>query len=372
MLRQLLRAPEPEKKLEAPEPVDLLNATNPAPRRRPSKLTLIMTIILCTIGIGSLVAAVIWYKTQLSPAQKGSQQLISVTVDKGMTPSRIAQRLAEKKIIRSAAAFDWYTRISGTRDKLQAGSYRLSPSDSTPTIVKHLMNGNIDEFNITFLPGGTLEEHRQVLVKAGYSEAEVDAGLAAQYDSPALATKPAGADLEGYIYGETYRFSSGASVQDIISRTLDELSSVIQTNNLVAQYEAQGLTLYEGITLASIIQREVPSAGDQKQVAQVFFKRLNNGTVLGSDVTYQYIADKLGIARDVNLDSPYNTRRYPGLPPGPISSPGLGALLAVGAPAGGDYVYFLSGDDDVTYFARTLEEHEQNIHQHCQIKCSTL
>jgi UPF0755 protein len=93
---------------------------------------------------------------------------------------------------------------------------------------------------------------------------------------------------------------------------------------------------------------------------------------LGSDVTYQYAAKQLGVAPTPDLDSPYNTRKNPGLPPGPIAVPGLSALEAVAAPAAGDYVYFLSGDDEVTYFARTNAEHEANIKNHCQIKCASL
>jgi UPF0755 protein len=93
---------------------------------------------------------------------------------------------------------------------------------------------------------------------------------------------------------------------------------------------------------------------------------------LGSDPTYQYAADKMGVPRSTTLDSPYNTRRYPGLPPGPIAVPGEKALVAVVSPAEGDYLYFLSGDDDVTYFSRTFEEHEQNIVTHCQKKCQIL
>jgi UPF0755 protein len=108
------------------------------------------------------------------------------------------------------------------------------------------------------------------------------------------------------------------------------------------------------------------------QIAQVFYSRLALGMPLGSDVTYQYIADKTAVARDTNLDSPYNTRRYAGLPPGPISAPGAKALAATASPAEGDYLYFLSGDDDVTYFARTLEEHESNKVNHCQEKCQIL
>ncbi|HRQ86485.1 MAG TPA: endolytic transglycosylase MltG, partial [Candidatus Saccharibacteria bacterium] len=144
-----------------------------------------------------------------------------------------------------------------------------------------------------------------------------------------------------------------------------------EKENLKELYAAQGLNLYEGITLASIIQREA-IGGDETQIAQVFFKRLSIDMPLGSDVTYQYIADKMGVPRDVNLDSLYNTRRFQGLTPGPIAAPGLAALKAVAHPADTDYLYFLSGDDDVTYFGRTLEDHERNIAEHCQLKCQII
>jgi UPF0755 protein len=229
------------------------------------------------------------------------------------------------------------------------------------------------------LPGATLKQDRQVLVDAGFATSEIDAAFSKTYDSPLFNSKPAGSDLEGYIYGQTYRFNGGDTAEAVLQRTFDEFAKVIQANNLEAGFRQQGLTLYQGITLASIVQREVGTphgsdepSSDQKQVAQVFYSRLATSMMLGSDVTYQYAADKLGVARDVNLDSPYNTRRYTGLPPGPIASPGLTALKAVAAPASGDYLFFLSGDDGLTYFARTEAEHQANIKDHCAVKCSAL
>ena len=147
---------------------------------------------------------------------------------------------------------------------------------------------------------------------------------------------------------------------------------MVQKHDLVKKYKQRGLTLYEGITLASIVQREVNGLDDQKKVAGVFYNRLKQDMMLGSDVTYQYIADKTGQQRSPSLDSPYNTRRYTGLPPGPIAVPGESALLAVAEPTKSDYLYFLSGDDDKTYFGKTEAEHERNIQQHCQKKCLIL
>ena len=156
-----------------------------------------------------------------------------------------------------------------------------------------------------------------------------------------------------------------------MKRTFAEYYKVVQQEKLVQGFARHNLNLYQGITLASIIQREASSPQDQKQVAQVFYSRLAIDMTLGSDVTYQYIADKTGVQRSPDLDSPYNTRRFPGLPPGPIATPGLTALQAVASPATGDYLYFLSGDDNVTYFAVTNAEHESNIVDHCKVKCST-
>lgn len=356
----------------APQPLSEETSGLSRPKKRTKKALILVGLSLLGLLIAVLVSAWIWYNNQMQPRGSDASQLVVVTIESGTSPSAIGTLLEDKSVIRSSTAFDIYTRLSNTRDKLQAGTYRLSPAESLSEIVDHLVNGRVDTFNITFLPGGTLAQHRKVLISAGYSAQEVDAALGARYESPVLSSRPAGMDLEGYIYGETYAFGAGASVQQIIQAALDEYSRVVAENNLIARLQDRGLTLHEGITLASIIQREVITEADKKQAAQIFYLRLAQGMVLGSDVTYQYIADKLGVARDVNLDSPYNTRRYPGLPPGPIASPGLGALIATVEPAAGDYVYFLSGDDDVTYFARTYAEHEANIRNHCAVKCSTL
>lgn len=330
-----------------------------------SGLGVIAVVLLLALG------GFIWYQTELRPVGSNKTDLIKVTIESGTSPNDIAKQLKDSGVIRNQQVFSIYTRITHTQNKLQAGTYRLSPGESTPEIVKHLVDGNVDSFSVRFLPGATLAENRQVLIKAGYSAGDVDAALAGTYDSPLFDTKPSGQDLEGYIYGETYNFSSNATVEDILNRTFAQYEQVIQDNDLVAQFKAHGLTLYQGITLASIVQREAVK-GSEGQIAQVFYSRLAANMPLGSDVTYQYIADKTGVPRDPNLDSPYNTRIHTGLPPGPIAVPGLAALLAVAHPAAGDYLFFLSGDDNVTYYAHTLAEHEANIKAHCQIKCSTL
>jgi len=344
------------------------------------------------IVIGAIIAAILlgvftWYNVQLSPlsSDKGNFKVIDIKV--GSNPTTIGNLLQEQGVIRNSYVFDVYTRLSNNRSNLQAGKYRLSPAESVQDIVEHLTKGNVDQFSITFYPGATLVDNTDtpvskkydvttVLEKAGFTEAEISEGLSAKYDDASYNMlfdgRPAGSGLEGYIYGETYSFNSGTTVRDIFEYTFKQFYKEIKDNDLIDGFKKQGLNLYQAITLASIVQREVSNPDDVAKVAQVFYSRYRQGDKLGSDVTYQYIADRLGVARDTNLDSPYNTRRYAGLPPGPIAVPGLAALEAVAHPASTDYQFFLSGDDDVTYFSHTDAEHQANIVNHCQVKCSSL
>ena len=366
--------PQAELKSLEPQPIEgsagLLKP--PSKRKLISRIVVWVLVSMAVVLIGILISAWLWFNAQTAPISTDKQILIPVTIKSGATPSEIGKLLADKSLIRSSIAFDIYTHLSNNRSNLQAGSYRLSPAESTQAIVGHLINGKVDQFQITFYPGATLAQHKKVLLEdAHFSEQEIDDAFAADYSSLLLfAGKPAYNDLEGYIYGETYYFNQGASVKDILKRTFEESYKDIQDNNLIAGFNQQGLNLYQAITLASIVQREASTPQDQKQVAQVFLSRLKIGMVLGSDVTYQYIADKLGVARDVNLNNPYNTRRFAGLPPGPIASPSLNALKAVASPAEGSYLYFLAGDDGTVYFAYTNAEHEVNKAKYCITGCS--
>ncbi|MEI6054336.1 MAG: endolytic transglycosylase MltG [Candidatus Saccharibacteria bacterium] len=330
----------------------------------------------------SIAALIFWYNIQLSPLSHNLGQLKKITIEPGSNSSQIGKYLEKQSIIRSSFAFEFYTRVKGKNSILQAGTYRLSPAESIPQIVEHFVKGNVDQFSITFYPGATLidntdaleakkQDARTILKRADYTDEEIDAAFRVSNMGPLFAGKPQGNGLEGYIYGETYKFNTGATVEKILQTVFDEFFNNIEKNNLIEKFASHGLSLYEGIILASIVQKEATNPEDQKQIAQVFYSRLNQGMVLGSDVTYQYIADKEGRPRDTRYDSPYNTRRYSGLPPGPISNPGLSALFAVADPAPGDYYYFVSDSSGKIYFARTEAEHQANIANYCKENCIT-
>lgn len=350
-------------------------------RYKPKKIIYIILAVIFAIIVGVLSAFIIWINVQLSPLDKKADKKISINIDYGKGAFEIADELESQSIIKSSSAFYFYVSRIRKNDSLQAGRYSFSPSESVQEIVERLISGDVEKITVTFYPGATLvdnytkDESKKYdittsLKLAGFGEEEIKTALSKTYNSPLFQDKPPSADLEGYIYGETYSFASGTSVEDILETAFSYFYSIIEENDLIDKFKSQGLSLYEGITLASIVQREAGDSEEQKKIAQVFFLRLDRDMSLGSDVTYQYIADKNGIERDVNIDSPYNTRRYPGLPPGPIAVPGLSALLAVANPADTDYVYFLAGDDKKIYYAYTDSEHNQNIVNHCAIGCS--
>ena len=231
-------------------------------------------------------------------------------------------------------------------------------------------------FSFSISPGETIFDIKKHLIALGYTNGEVEEAFRADYDFGFLKERPAGATLEGYLYGETYEFYKDTSVKDILKAFLTKMGEVIASNRLEEKYAVHGLSLYEGITLASIVQKEA-AAPDQPTVAQVFLTRLDAGMLLGSDVTVSYALDVLDPERKdhsdnqtaLGVDSCYNTRLHAGLPCGPISNPSLSALLAVAEPADTSYLYFLTGDDGMMYYSYTEEEHIRNIYEHCQTLC---
>ncbi len=310
-----------------------------------------------------------WYNRSLQPVDANSNQIIRFTIKKGEGNTLIAQNLEKVHAIRSSAAMVVYLKLANKPSNLQAGTYVISPSFSLAKVVEHLERGRTDYFNVTILPGHTLAELKQDLSKYGYSSEEFDAAVKAKYNSPLLADKPSSADLEGYIFPETFEMSGGGKLQSLFQRSFDTLYTRMKKDGLIDKFKARGLNIHQALTLASIIQKEASSPADQPQIAQVFHLRLANGMKLESDVTFHYAADKLGVEPRVDLQSPYNTRLVGGLTPTPISNMNYSALKAVANPAAGDYLYFIAGDDHVIYYGKTFEQHQQNIQQHCQKLC---
>ena len=378
------------------------------------KIIIALVILLSIAGLG-VFGAYSWYEKQLaapksfsckfnSPAaaatSEGSEENPDCHYQKfeiktNQTISDIAENLKKAGLIRSDFAFKTYLKLSSKSAKIKAGTYSLRANLSAKEIVEQMEKGvaSSEVFNLTVLPGETLKEIKQKLIKLGYLSEQIDTALLKKYDSPVLKglydsegkltnpAQPANVALEGYLYGETYQFYKGETVEHIFETMINQLNSVVVANNIEEKFQKRGFSLREGLILASIIQKEAHSE-DMPGVSMVFQNRLKVGMTLGSDVTATYAADLVNPNRDRNdpnnnlrvleTDNLYNTRKHTGLTPGPICSPGITAILAVAEPDENkrSMRYFLTGDDGKMYYSVTDTEHTQKIRDYCQKLCS--
>ena len=312
----------------------------------------VISLIACAVIIRNV------YQTNLNPLNNSDSDIV-VTVEPGSPPSKIADTLVAKNVIKSDWAFEWYVRNHNYRDELKAGTYVLKSSQSIPEIVDVIRSGKVATDLVTILPGKRIDQVKSALIKAGFTEAEVDSALnPANYAGhPALTDKPKDSSLEGYLYPESFQKTAETTAKEIVGLSLDEMDRYL-TPEVRQGFAKQGLSVHEGVTLASIVEQEVSKASDKPTVAQVFLKRYKDGMMLGADPTALYGSIVAGKEPSLLYDSPYNTRMHAGLPPGPIGNVSESSLKAVAFPAETDWLFFVAGDDGVNYFSKTLEEHE--------------
>ncbi len=331
--------------------------------------------VLWVVGIAIVVLVSVTvvmrhvYDENLKPASSSSRS-VTVSIAPGSSAKSIGTKLKTLGLIRSSWAFEWYVSSKEVRDGLQAGTYSLQPDQTTPQIVEQLTHGLIATNLVTILPAQRLDQLRTAFADAGFSKSEIASALnPANYaNNPALVDKPPGASLEGYLYPDSFEKDSETSLPTIVNESLTEMGQHL-TPDIRAAFAAQGLSTYQGIILASIVEQEVSNASDRAQAAQVFLSRLRTGITLGSDVTAFYGAIVAGQTPSVSYDSPYNTRLHLGLPPAPISNVSASSLQAVAHPANTNWLFFVSGDDGKTYFSQTEQQHEQQTQQYCHKLC---
>jgi UPF0755 protein len=320
-----------------------------------------------------IATAAIWryYEQTLKPVNANAAAQ-TITIESGASPTQIANLLHSKGLIRSAWTFEAYTRREGIGAELQAGTYSLSGSESVQSIAAQLTHGKVQAQLVTILPGQRLDQVEQSLINDGFSKADVDAALEpAQYEGmAALVDKPAGNSLEGYLYPDSFERTSTTTATSIIRESITEMQTHL-TPSIRQAFANEGLSTYQGIILASVVNQEVNTPSDMAQAAQVFLKRISMGMPLGSDVTALYGSRLAGQIGSLSYDSPYNTLIHTGLPPTPISNVTSAALNAVAHPASTNWLYFVTGDNGTTYFTQTLQQQQQDTQQYCHKLCAS-
>lgn len=300
-------------------------------------------------------------------------------VEPGETAVTIAHRLEAEGLITDATLFRRLLVYRGADQTLAAGTYQLRRTMTMDEIILALQSGRPEEIVITIPEGWRAEEIAEHLEAQGLFPAEAYLALVHeparfQEEFPFLRDLPAGATLEGFLFPDTYRVIKNETTPEAFIRMQLATFDRRVSQELREGMAAKGMSLYEGIILASLVEREAVVDEERPLIAGVFENRWRDGMLLNADPTVQYAlgyqeAEGTWWKRpltldDLEVDSPYNTYKYPGLPPGPICNPGLAAIRAVALAPPTDFYYFVARGDGTHVFARTLEEHVQNVERY--------
>ncbi len=323
----------------------------------------LLAVAALVVALAAGAAAWIGWQKLFRPYRgySGSDRLVRVA--EGTDAGSILEQLEREGVLADALLARLYLRWAAGGSSLKAGEYRFSEPLTAPQVLDRLIRGAVESHPVTLVEGLTLEETAETLAAAGHGSRE--RLLAEMRDpSPISDLDPAAPDLEGYLFPDTYRFARGTSERRIVATLVANFRRRWR-ERLVSQVGDGELRRL--VTLASLVEKEARLAAERPVIAGVYAHRLRRGMLLQADPTVIYALMLLGrwdgnLRRpDLRIDSPYNTYRYPGLPPGPICSPGLASLAAAAEPADTPFLYFVSRNDGSHVFAATLAEHNRNV-----------
>ena len=319
---------------------------------------LLLIILLLVAAAGGFA----WLALTPAPAVEAGPLIVEIPAHQGLMG--IADRVAETGVVRSRAVFLGVVALKGSMRRLRAGEYEVPRDASTLDVVELLESGRVRQHVVLHPEGATVSELARVLEGERLARAD-DVVKAAASDRLRQALGIEGPSLEGYLFPDTYQFVRGMSVDEMLSRMVQRMRSKL-TPEVQARARERGLSVHQLLTLASIIEREAVDASEQKLISAVFWNRLRLDMPLQADPTVQYAVakERRALTRaDLASDDPYNTYVHKGLPPGPIASPGEGAIAAALDPAPVKYLYFVARgpDDRRHYFSTTVAEHNAAV-----------
>lgn len=335
-----------------------------------------ISIVLAALFIAVSLGSGIYVYTALKPADPDSDKTVSVEIPMGSTAADIARILEDKGIIKNATVFKYYVKFKN-ESGFMAGKYELSPSMTFPEITSMLKTGKVVReavMKITIPEGKKLTEIAHIISKkTPFTEEEVLGKLTddkyikelmQQYPdilTDEILHKDIKYALEGYLFPATYFFyKEETTIEEIVEAMLDKTEQVI--GRYAEAMEEKEMTVHELLTMASLIEKEATEQADRKMIAGVFYNRLEIGMPLQTDPTVQYahgVHKERVYYKDLEIDDPYNTYKYPGLTPGPISNAGVTSIEAALYPEETDYLYFLATRSGEILYSHTLAEHNE-------------
>ena len=320
-------------------------------------------LFLVLVGAGAAAGLFYLRVNQLYRGYQSAEQFVELPPGIGSLP--IGERLVQAGVIRDLATYRTALWMSGQGRHLKAGDYRFDHAMTPFEIIDKIARGDVYVINVTFPEGLTFAEMAKIFESHGLGPA-ASFVRAAKDPAPIRDLDPAATDLEGYLFPETYALPRHTDAAKLVRMMVVRFEKVF-TPELRQAAAARHLTVRQAVTLASIVEKETAKPDERPLIAAVYTTRLRIGMPLQCDPTVIYGLVKAGRydgnihKTDLSFDSPYNTYRYPGLPPGPIASSGRASLDAAVHPAEADFLYFVSRNDGSHEFARTLEEHNRNV-----------
>jgi UPF0755 protein len=326
-------------------------------------------LIIFLVALAALAAAVAgFYYARVDERYQGfagTEQFVEIAPGTGSRA--IGRALVQAGVVRDEWTFRLAVHLTGTGRELKAGEYRFTGPLSAKEVARKLARGEVFLRPVTFPEGMTIKEMARLFESRGLGTAKTFVDAAGD-TSAVRAVDAAATDLEGYLFPETYNLARHAKASALVAQMAERFVDVFD-ESLRREAEAQGRTVREVVTLASLVEKETAKPEERPIVAAVYLNRLRIGMGLQCDPTVIYALERAGkysgnlTRQDLRFDSPYNTYRYAGLPPGPIAAPGKAALEAVLRPAAVDYLYFVSRNDGSHVFAATLAEHNKNVRE---------
>jgi UPF0755 protein len=329
--------------------------------RRPWRQALVLLLAACLSAGATLAGA---YRYALSPVQAPGTAAapIDFEIAAGEGLGAVARALEARGLIRSALALRAHARLQSLETRLKVGEYALSPDLSTQEIAEILASGRVRTHAVVIPEGIRAEEIADRLAVAGLADREAFLRFVFDPESPKRLSIE-GPTLEGYLFPDTYRFAKGLPAPQIAEAMVEEFREVHR--ELRASLPENELSMRELVTLASIVEKETGVPEERPLIAAVFLNRMKRGMRLETDPTVIYgIPEFDGNLRRVHLEdaeNPYNTYQIPGLPPGPIASPGREAMRAVLEPADSPFLFFVSRNDGTHVFSRSYGEHARAV-----------
>jgi peptidoglycan lytic transglycosylase G len=332
------------------------------------KLFIALSILVLIVGGGAAAFGFYVWNRMQAPYKGFSEPEKFVDIPPGTGTAEIRRRLVEAGVVSDQWAFRAALVWTGRSRALQAGEYRFDRPMSVVDVIDKVARGDVYTHAITFPEGLTIREMAAIYQSQGFGKAD-EFIKAAGNGSLVGDLDPAAKDLEGYLFPETYTLPRSASASKLISLMVERFRSTY--SELEQKKSGQlDLSLRQIVTLASLVEKETGKAEERPLVAAVYRNRLDRKMPMQADPTVVYALVQAGTydgnirKRDLEIDSPYNTYKYPGLPPGPIASPGRASLAAALAPADVGYLYFVSRNDGSHAFAETLAQHNANVYEH--------